>query len=112
MAGLRAQVDEIPFRIHPRVFAALGADLVTNDVVAVIELVKNSYDAFATRVDVNFGSDGDRSYLEIVDNGVGMDRDTIEDAWCVVATPYRLQHPQTTKASQKRRVSGEKGLGR
>ncbi len=46
----------IAFRIHPRVFAALGADLVTNDIVAVIELVKNSYDAFATRVDVRFGS--------------------------------------------------------
>ena len=40
--------DHIPFKMHPRVFAALGADLVTNDVVAVIELVKNSYDAFAS----------------------------------------------------------------
>jgi len=40
----------IPFKIHPRVFASLGADLVTNDVVAVIELIKNSYDATATRV--------------------------------------------------------------
>ncbi len=33
---------KIPFKIHPRVFAALGADLVTNDVVAIIELVNNS----------------------------------------------------------------------
>ena len=50
-----AQAEKIPFRLHPRVFAALGADLVTNDVVAIIELVKNSYDALATRVDVRFG---------------------------------------------------------
>lgn len=41
---------KIPFTLHPRVFAALGADLVTSDVVAIIELVKNSYDAFATHV--------------------------------------------------------------
>lgn len=38
----------LPFRIHPRAFKALGADLVTNDVVAIIELVKNSYDAYST----------------------------------------------------------------
>ena len=32
--------DKIPFRLHPRVFSSLGSDLVTNDVVAIIELVK------------------------------------------------------------------------
>lgn len=105
--------DQIPFRIHPRVFAALGADLVTNDVVAVIELVKNSYDAFATRVDVRFGTHKQEGpYLDIVDNGVGMARNILEEAWCVVATPYRLAHPQATKDEKVRRVAGEKGLGR
>jgi len=99
--------------MHPRVFAALGADLVTNDVVAVIELVKNSYDAFATRVDVTFGSSTQRGpYLEIKDNGVGMDRKTIEEAWCVVATPYRKDHPIATSGKRTRRTAGEKGLGR
>ena len=42
--------NKIPLKMHPRVFAALGADLVTNDIVAIIELVKNSYDAFASEV--------------------------------------------------------------
>src|SRR6266404_5670394 len=59
--------EQIPFRMHPRVFAALGADLVTNDVVAVIELVKNSYDAFATRVDVRFGVADGAPYLDVID---------------------------------------------
>jgi signal transduction histidine kinase len=105
--------EQIPFRMHPRVFAALGADLVTNDVVAVIELVKNSYDAFATRVDVAFGhSDRSGRYLDIKDNGVGMDRKTIEEAWCVVATPYRKKNPVAIKGKKTRRVAGEKGLGR
>ena len=47
------------FRVHARALAALGRDLVTDDVVAVMELVKNSYDALATRVDVRVRPTGD-----------------------------------------------------
>jgi len=103
----------VPFSFHPRVFAALGADLVTSDLVAVIELVKNCYDAFATRVDVRFktGEDGKMS-LEIEDNGVGMTDAVIRDVWCVVATPFRNKNVTTTFAEKERRVSGAKGLGR
>src|ERR1700693_340000 len=107
--AIKTPQDRIPFRIHPRVFAALGADLVTNDIVAVIELVKNSYDAFASRVDVVFGEGEDGRYLDILDNGSGMDRRTLEDAWCVVATPYRQRHPVSKKGKKIRRMSGEKG---
>ena len=35
--------ETIPLQMHPRVFAALGADLITNDIVAIVELVKNSF---------------------------------------------------------------------
>ena len=105
--------EKIPFRIHPRVFAALGADLVTSDVVAVIELVKNSYDAFASRVDVAFRqTKKDGAFLEVLDDGLGMDRDVIEEAWCVVATPFRKLEPVAKKRDKTRAVSGEKGLGR
>ncbi len=104
---------QIPLQIHPRVFGALGADLVTNDVVAVIELVKNSYDAFATRVDVRFGTDTQgASYLDIQDDGHGMTRRIIERVWCLVATPYRRSHAISKRGSKTRRVAGEKGLGR
>lgn len=113
MASVARPDDQIRFRIHPRVFAALGEDLVTNDVVAVLELVKNSYDAFATRVDVVFGNNEEfGSYLDIKDNGVGMNRDTVEEAWCVVATPYRQRNSIATRDKKTRRVAGEKGLGR
>ncbi|MBN1546053.1 MAG: ATP-binding protein [Syntrophaceae bacterium] len=99
--------------MHPRVFSALGADLVTNDVVAVIELVKNAYDAFATRVDVRFGEDSEkRWYLEIKDNGYGMELEIIKNVWCVVATPFRVENPISKKGKRIRRVAGEKGLGR
>lgn len=99
--------------MHPRVFAALGADLVTNDIVAVMELVKNSYDAFANNVWVRFGNDENGlNYIEVEDDGFGMNYDTIENVWCLVATPFRHNNPYTISDKKKRRVSGEKGLGR
>lgn len=103
----------IPFKLHPRVFAALGADLVTSDVVAVIELVKNAYDAFATRVDVRFSTDvTEHPMIDIEDNGSGMSRKIIEDVWCLVATPFREHETKAKRGRDSRRVTGAKGLGR
>lgn len=105
--------DKIPFRIHPRVFAALGSDLVTSDVVALIELVKNSYDAFASNCWIRFRFDSkSKMYLEIEDDGQGMGRETIEDVWTVIATPNKLNNPKAKSGKKQRRVVGEKGLGR
>ena len=103
----------IPFRMHPRVFTALGADLVTNDVVAVIELVKNAYDAFARNVHVRFRDTPDgNAYLEIQDDGHGMSREVIKNVWCFVATPHKQRNPIVEKGDDARRVTGSKGLGR
>lgn len=104
---------KIPFKFHPRVFAALGADLVTSDVVAIIELVKNAYDAFATQVSVRFSADAaGRLMLEIEDNGSGMSRFIIENVWSMVATPFREQENKSRRGQEFRRVTGAKGLGR
>ncbi len=106
--------NKIPLKMHPRVFAALGADLVTNDIVAVIELVKNSYDAFASEAKVSFKRHEDSlfPYLEIRDNGLGMTKEVIDEVWCTVATPYKETHPFVKNGDKIRRVSGAKGLGR
>ena len=111
--GEQETYETVPFRIHPRVFAALGANLVTDDVVAVIELIKNSYDAFAQNVWLRFTDDPVKGrLLEITDDGSGMTRQTIEDVWCLVATPYKDGNPTVKKGGKVRRVVGEKGLGR
>lgn len=105
--------EQIPFRMHPRVFAALGADLVTNDVVAVIELVKNSYDAFAENVWLRFRDNPSQGmFLEIEDDGHGMTKEIIENVWCLVATPHKELNPFVKSGKKERRVAGEKGLGR
>lgn len=110
-----ASMDQkiLPFNIHPRVFSALGAELVTDDIVAVVELVKNSYDAFAQNVWVRFTEDSNGNLeLEIEDDGYGMSREILEDSWFVVATPHKLQNPYVEKGNKTRRVVGGKGLGR
>lgn len=101
-------IEEVPMKFHPRAFSAFGADLVTNDCVAIAELVKNSYDAFANRVDVSVSTD----CIEIRDDGFGMTADTIRNAWAVIATPYKERKPIVEKGGKVRRVSGNKGLGR
>lgn len=103
----------VKMKFHPRAFSAFGADLVTNDFVAVNELVKNGYDAFAGTVLVKFAFDeGKNPYIEIVDDGYGMSRKTIEDVWTVIATPYKKHNPTIERNNKVRIVSGNKGLGR
>lgn len=119
-SGLTRNTDDkdsvrVAFRFHSRVLAALGRDLVTNDVVAVMELVKNAYDAFATQVEVRIrpeARDGEGPSIEIIDNGQGMDYDTIVGVWCVIATPFRQERPISKTGRYSRAVTGEKGLGR
>lgn len=99
------------FAITPRVIAHLGEDLIKNENIAIVELVKNSYDAQASFCDVDFVFEGDElSQITITDDGVGMDLDTIENVWLVIGTDNKkkqLQHP-----SAGRLPLGEKGIGR
>ena len=106
---------QVAFRFHSRALAALGRDLVTDDVVAVMELVKNAYDALASHVVVRIRSGGNGSegpYVEIIDDGHGMDYGTIRDVWCVIATPFKQKQSVSKIGESARPVTGEKGLGR
>ncbi len=106
--------EKISWSFHPRVFTSLGAELVTNDFVALVELVKNAYDAFARRVDIRFLEDeiSGSQTIEVQDDGHGMDRQTIVNSWCMVGTPYKTMEVSVTSGKKTRRVTGEKGLGR
>ncbi|MYG87320.1 MAG: hypothetical protein F4190_02160 [Acidimicrobiales bacterium] len=105
--------ETLPFKVHPRIFSALGENLVTSEFVAVIELVKNSFDAFASTVDISFSTPGTADGTIVIrDDGLGMSRETIEDVWCLVATPYKSENAKVARHGSHRRVVGEKGLGR
>lgn len=117
---------DIPIKIHPRALSAFGEDLITNDNIAIIELVKNSYDAYALKTEIIFGTDEEgKEYIEIKDDGCGMTRNIIESAWATIATSYKKSKPYITRTftttdengevhteERTRIVSGNKGLGR
>ncbi len=93
------------FRVDLRLLLELGERLISRDEIAVVELVKNAYDADAESVEVKLNKDR----IEVSDNGEGMDREAIEDGWLTIGTVKKRLTPKTKKG---RRVLGEKGLGR
>jgi len=99
-------------RPRARILRVLGEELISNDVVALIELVKNSYDADATRVLVKFNGplEANKGSVEVIDDGHGMSMDTIRTAWMEPAT--RTKRETKLSEQKKRRVLGEKGVGR
>lgn len=88
-----------------------GRGLVTDQVAAVFELVKNSYDADARVVELVFSNlNTDESTLTIRDDGTGMDLVDIEKRWMVIGTDSK----KNTMYSPiyHRPLNGDKGIGR
>ena len=111
------KTEQVPLLFHPSVFSALGEDMVTSDTVAIAELVKNSYDAFAFNVLIKFEKDEKgQNQIVVEDDGFGMTKDIIQNAWATVATPYKRKNPVAKRIingkEEIRVVSGNKGLGR
>lgn len=101
-----------PFKMTARVLAHLGEDLIKDESIALLELVKNSYDAGATKcvVDFNFDIFGSLIEISISDNGSGMSLDTIENIWLVIGTDNKKS--KLISHRQGRLPLGEKGIGR
>lgn len=99
-------------KIRPagRHLLTIGRDLIQDSYAAVVELVKNAFDADSTTVDINFSAQSDGGYKVIIaDKGHGMSRDTVINSWLVPSTDNKL----TRKISPAGRVmQGRKGVGR
>lgn len=98
-------------RPKARLLRTLGSDLISSDKVALIELVKNSYDADASVVVIRFAGPLERAKgrIEVWDDGHGMDVATLQRSWLDIATDAKRQRPRSDGG---RRVLGEKGIGR
>lgn len=102
---------EKAFTISPRVIAHLGEDLIKNESIALLELVKNSYDAYASVCKVDFHYTGNQLVgITIIDDGDGMDRETIEKVWLTIGTDNKKKQLETGRG--ERLPLGEKGIGR
>lgn len=101
------------FRVSSHLKDIIGRDLVTNEFVAIFELVKNSFDAGATRVDIEF--DPDESSITIVDDGRGMSAADIRDKWLFVAYSEKAlagADDYRDKIRPAGQYAGSKGIGR
>ena len=97
----------------------LGDQLIKNEIIALVELIKNSYDADASWVKVsfiNFASDyslTSTSKIIIEDDGCGMNADILKKHWLNPATPDKLRRKKINAKTEKGRIlQGEKGIGR
>lgn len=107
------------FKPRARIMVELGEQLIKNESVAVLELVKNSYDAFASKVSVVMNNLDDVESGEIVieDNGIGMDLDTVLNHWMEPATSNKKKIVESMRETIShngitRVPLGEKGIGR
>ncbi len=102
----------ISFQPRARLLKIIGEELISDEVVAIIELVKNAYDADASRVTVDFlRTDENDAAIEIRDDGHGMNLNQLLEGWMHPAgSSKRGAGPRRT--GKGRRLLGEKGVGR
>jgi hypothetical protein len=90
----------------------LGRELITDDEVAIFEVVKNSFDASADAVHLYFGDDS----VVIADNGHGMSKDDLRDKWLFVAYSEKRGHSGGKDfrniVADRGHYAGSKGIGR
>src|SRR5690606_23660805 len=95
----------------------IGRDLITDDFIAIYELVKNSYDAYANRVKITFKKDE----IIIADNGKGMSKVDLSEKWFSVAYSAKKDNTEDDDLTRdshlnnlksRRFYAGAKGVGR
>ena len=93
------------FRVSPSILGPLGAEQLSDPALALLELVKNSWDADAGGVEVEIGHD----QISISDDGLGMSVADFLDKWLVIGMSNKRRQ---RASSGGRPLIGEKGLGR
>jgi signal transduction histidine kinase len=102
--------EELFFETDAAIITRLGRELVAKQETALIELVKNGFDADATEVDVVFQGVGHTAALEVRDNGSGMTRQELVKGFMRLASDLKVQFPRSPRFGRLR--AGRKGIGR
>lgn len=113
-------LDEFKFRISSQLKNIIGKELITDDYVAVFELVKNSFDAYAKKINIIFGEKN----IIIADDGKGMDKEDLIRKWLFVGYSAKKEGIEDErikgeeyksyrdKIQTKSNFAGAKGIGR
>lgn len=103
--------NEVFFEVDSRLLYEIGEKLVTNRAIALAELIKNSYDADATKAVITLNKiTKSGGSITIQDDGNGMNEEAFKKGWMRIATIYSEERPVSPK--YKRQKSGKKGIGR
>ena len=98
----------VTFTSDSQLLAELGERLIATPQIALSELVKNAYDADATKVHVWLSDDG--KTLNVKDDGQGMSEEDFRTAWMRIASSHKLE--QEVSRRYHRPLTGSKGVGR
>ena len=118
---MKEELKEKHFNPKAHILTLLGDELIKNPVMAIYELVKNSYDADSLKVDVIFKNieNIEEAAIIVEDNGVGMTDDIIENVWLEPGTDNRKPVNKDSGLREIKRTPiinrvpmGEKGVGR
>ncbi|MEA5404201.1 sensor histidine kinase [Arcicella sp. DC2W] len=115
--------ENLHFDISTSVIKQLGEQLISDEVTAIMELIKNSYDAEADWVkidiDVNncltndFHFNDVKGYILLEDNGEGMSLSDISSRWLVISFSAKRDQKESGTYNEGKRIPlGDKGLGR
>lgn len=108
--------EKLNFKISSALKDLIGKDLIRNDNVAIFELVKNSYDAYARKVQITFEEDK----IIIADNGKGMTFEDLRNKWLFLAYSAKKDGSEDSEEDKQssyrdlinRHYAGAKGVGR
>jgi len=116
---------KIPFKVSARTAKLIGLENFSNEEGAIIELVKNTYDAdskncilifdLVYKTDLNEQKeeirlvDRQNSKIYIIDNGIGMTDEIISNQWMTIGTDDKL-YEHTSEGGRVK--TGAKGIGR
>lgn len=110
---IQARNGITPLRANIHILRLLGDELIGSPRLAVFELVKNSYDANALYSKVRLDLRSNNTSIVVVDNGIGMSLEELQDGWLQIGTPSKRGENRTrTPAPLNRLPLGEKGVGR
>jgi len=111
--GAKMNSKDLFWKFDVSTFRLLGRELITDRITALVELVKNSYDANAKNIYIQFihTDNKEKGKIIICDDGFGMNADDIESKWMTIGTNSKRKRKFTPEPFN-RRVVGEKGVGR
>ena len=124
---------QLSFSTNAKLEKLIGRELITNNIIAIFELIKNSYDAFAHSATITFDNfeinscdlqklrqmdkviSTNESKIIISDDGVGMSFEEVKTKWMEIGTTSKEDlylHEWQKPNKDERVINGEKGIGR